>query len=60
VHNPSGRAAQAHLEPGGDGALVDLFRDDELRLEGGGATLALEPYDARWFRLRRPGQRLPP
>jgi trehalose synthase len=60
VHNLAGRDARARLELGGDGALVDLFEDDEQELEGGAVTLGLGPYDGRWFRLRRPGRRLPP
>ena len=38
-------------------ALVDLFSSDEHPLP---ATLALERYGARWFRVRRDGRRLPP
>jgi maltose alpha-D-glucosyltransferase/alpha-amylase len=38
-------------------ALVDLLNDAEHELP---ATLSLEPFDARWFRVRRPGRRLPP
>jgi trehalose synthase len=60
VHNLADRDARARLEPGGDGVLVDLFEDGEHRLEGGAVTLELEPYDTGWFRVRRPGQRLPP
>jgi trehalose synthase len=60
VHNLGGRDARARLELGEDGKLIDLFQDEEHGLEGGAATLPLGPYDARWFRVRRPGQRLPP
>jgi maltose alpha-D-glucosyltransferase/alpha-amylase len=60
VHNLAGRAARARLELGGDGALVDLFRDEEHALEGGTVTLDLPPYGGNWFRVRRPGERLPP
>ena len=60
VHNLGGRAARARLALGEDGKLIDLFQDEEHRLEGGAVTLALGPYDARWFRVRRPGQRVPP
>jgi hypothetical protein len=38
-------------------SLVDLFDDAEHPLP---ASLSLEPFDARWFRVRRPGRRLPP
>jgi trehalose synthase len=60
VHNLAGRDAGARLELGADGKLIDLFEDEEHPLDGGAVTLDLRPYDARWFRLRRPGQRLPP
>jgi hypothetical protein len=39
---------------------VDLFKDEDHELEGGELTLDLDPYDARWFRVRRPGQRVAP
>ena len=48
------------LDLGEDGVLVDLFGTAEPALEGGRAALALEPYDGRWFRLRRPGARVAP
>jgi hypothetical protein len=60
VHNLGGRDASARLELGEDGILTDLFAEEEHHLEGGAVSLALHPYDARWFRLRRPGERLPP
>jgi maltose alpha-D-glucosyltransferase/alpha-amylase len=60
VHNLAGRDARARLDLGAEGKLIDLFQDEEHRLEDGAVNLALSPYDARWFRLRRPGQRVPP
>lgn len=60
VHNLAGRDARARIALDGEGALVDLFHDDEHQLEAGTVTLGLPPYGAHWFRLRRPGQRLPP
>jgi glycosidase len=60
VHNLAGREGRARLEVGGEGALVDLFHDDERELDGGEVTVELPPYGAHWFRVRRPGQRLPP
>jgi glycosidase len=60
VHNLAGRDARARLELGEDGKLIELFQDEEHGLEDGAVTLALGPYGARWFRVRRPGQRLPP
>jgi trehalose synthase len=60
VHNLAGRDAAVRLELGEEGSLVDLFHDDEHDLSEGALTLELSPYDARWFRVRRPGRRLPP
>jgi trehalose synthase len=60
VHNLAARDASAHLVLGGEGALVDLFHDEDHDLEAGEITLELPPYAARWFRVRRPGRRLPP
>ena len=41
--------------------LVDLLGDGDL-IPGpdGQLTVALDPFDYRWFRVRRQGQRLPP
>jgi maltose alpha-D-glucosyltransferase/alpha-amylase len=60
VHNLAGRDARARLELGGKGALVDLFHQEHHELEQGAVTLELPPYGAHWFRVGRPGQRLPP
>jgi trehalose synthase len=64
VHNLAGRevSCSVALPDAGDGAvLVDLFRDEELRLDGDGrATIQLGRYGHRWLRLRRPGQRVAP
>jgi hypothetical protein len=60
VHNLAGRDAGARLELGDEGKLIDLFEEEEHRLEDGAVELPLGPYEARWFRIRRPGQRLPP
>jgi glycosidase len=60
VHNVAAREARARLELGEEGTLVDLFRDEEHELEDGAATIELPEYGAHWFRVRRPGQRLPP
>jgi trehalose synthase len=59
VHNLAGRATEATLALEADGVLVDLFGTDELALDGT-LTLPLAPYGYRWFRLRRPGQRVAP
>ena len=60
VHNLAGRDARTRLELGGEGSLVDLFHDEEHALDEGAVSLELSPYDARWFRVRRLGRRLPP
>ena len=70
VHNLAGRDASASLvleqegdkgqggDGDGDGAtLVDLFGTADLPA---GATVALPPYGHRWYRVRRPGQRVAP
>jgi maltose alpha-D-glucosyltransferase/alpha-amylase len=59
VHNLGRRATQARVALDADGVLVDLFGDADVELEGD-VSLALEPYGSRWFRLRRPGQRIAP
>jgi maltose alpha-D-glucosyltransferase/alpha-amylase len=60
VHNLAGREASVRLVLGDEGELVDLFEDEDHGLDAGEVTLKLEPYGYRWFRLRRPGARLPP
>jgi maltose alpha-D-glucosyltransferase/alpha-amylase len=60
VHNLAGRGASARLELGGEGTLVDLFQAEDRELVDGSVELELAPYSAGWYRLRRPGQRLPP
>jgi trehalose synthase len=60
VHNLASRAAEARLALGEAGVLVDLLGSDEPALEGGAASVPLAPYDTRWYRLRRPGRRVPP
>jgi len=59
VHNLASRATEARLSLETEGVLVDLFGPAELPVDGE-IALALEPYDHRWFRLRRPGQRIAP
>jgi trehalose synthase len=60
VHNLAARNASAHLVLEGEGELVDLFHDEDHALEAGEVTLDLPPYGGSWFRIRRPGSRLPP
>jgi glycosidase len=62
VHNLSDAAVTTSMDLGGAGeiaAIDDLFRREELRPgRGGRIELDLEPRDHRWFRVRRPGQRI--
>jgi maltose alpha-D-glucosyltransferase/alpha-amylase len=57
VHELAGKPVTVALPVDDGESLVDLFGHDEHELP---ATLHLEPFDARWFRVRRAGQRLPP
>jgi trehalose synthase len=59
VHNLARRDTEARLALDADGELVDLFGPDTLELAGE-ITLRLGPHDHRWYRLRRPGQRIAP
>jgi trehalose synthase len=64
VHELAGRRAKVSLDlrAGRDAeALVDLFSHAEFPLTPGEPLeLGLGPYDHRWLRLRRSGQRVPP
>ena len=62
VHQLDDRPVTVRLALGeAEEALVDLFGPDELRTgEDGTAEVALGRYGSRWFRVRRPGQRLAP
>ena len=57
VHNLAGRDARAVLAVEGEGTLVDLFGSADLPV---GAEVALQAYGHRWYRVRRPGQRVAP
>jgi trehalose synthase len=59
VHNLGGEAVRTSfaLDEGEQG-LVDLFGAEQVeRGAGGRVELALEPYGARWFGVRRAGRR---
>jgi maltose alpha-D-glucosyltransferase/alpha-amylase len=62
LHSFAGERLEARLELEGEEAeeAVDLHGDGHLRPEGGALTIPLEPYGHRWFRLRRPGERVAP
>ena len=57
VHELAGRATTVTLPLDDGDALMDLAGSDDVALP---ATLELDAYGARWFRVRRPGRRLPP
>ena len=57
VHELGGKSAAVELPVSDGEALVDLFEDAQHELP---ATLYLEPYAAKWFRVSRSGVRLPP
>jgi trehalose synthase len=61
LHSFAGERIEARvdLEPGVEQA-VDLFDGEHATPNEGALEIGLDPYDARWFRLRREGQRLPP
>jgi alkanesulfonate monooxygenase SsuD/methylene tetrahydromethanopterin reductase-like flavin-dependent oxidoreductase (luciferase family) len=55
----AGRATEARLPLDAEGVLVDLLGKEDVAA-GAQVSLALQPYAHRWFRLRRPGQRVAP
>jgi trehalose synthase len=57
VHELGGHETEITLPISDGDVLSDLLGDTDHELP---ATLALEPYAARWFRVRRAGVRLPP
>jgi trehalose synthase len=58
VHNLGDERAAVAFDIGEDARLIDLFRHDEHA--GCRVELELEPYDHRWFRLQRHGDRRAP
>jgi trehalose synthase len=57
VHNLAGHDVRTTLPFEGEGTLVDLLGTEDLEAP---FTLGLEAYGYRWYRLRRPGQRIAP
>jgi maltose alpha-D-glucosyltransferase/alpha-amylase len=57
VHNVAGHDVKTTLPLEEEGTLVDLLGTDDLEAP---FTLALKAYEYRWYRLRRPGQRIAP
>jgi maltose alpha-D-glucosyltransferase/alpha-amylase len=60
VHSFDAEPREVRLEIGEADAVVDLFGPDELESRGGRVTVELGRYGHRWFRVRRPGQRVAP
>jgi hypothetical protein len=57
VHNLAGHDIKTMLPIEHEGTLVDLLGTDDLEAP---FDLALKAYEYRWYRLRRPGQRIAP
>jgi trehalose synthase len=60
VHSMSEDPREVELEVGEAEAVVDLFGREELVPRGGKVTVELGRYGHRWFRVRRPGERVAP
>jgi trehalose synthase len=60
VHSFAEEPRAVRLEVGEADAVVDLFGADELEAPDGHVTVELGRYGHRWFRVRRPGQRVAP
>jgi maltose alpha-D-glucosyltransferase/alpha-amylase len=60
VHSLAEEPRSVRVEVGDAEAAVDLFGPDELAPRGGRIEVELGRYGHRWFRLRRPGQRVAP
>jgi trehalose synthase len=60
VHSLAEEPRKVRIEVGDAEAVVDLFGSEELTPSAGSVTVALGRYGHRWFRVRRPGQRVAP
>ena len=58
VHSLAEEPRKVEVEVGDAEAVIDLFGPEELAPAGGSVTVALGRYGYRWFRIRRPGQRV--
>ena len=58
VHSLAEEPRKVEVEVGDAEAVIDLFGPEELAPAGGSVTVALGRYGHRWFRVRRPGQRV--
>ncbi len=60
VHSLAEEPREVRLEVGDAEAAVDLFGAGELSPRDGHVSVELGRYGHRWFRLRRPGERVAP
>jgi trehalose synthase len=60
VHSLAEEPRSVEIEVGDAEAVVDLFGPDEPRPRDGRVTVELGRYGHRWFRVRRPGERVAP
>jgi maltose alpha-D-glucosyltransferase/alpha-amylase len=60
VHSMAEEPREVEIEVGEADAVVDLFAYEELAPRGGKVTVELGRYGHRWFRIRRPGERVAP
>jgi maltose alpha-D-glucosyltransferase/alpha-amylase len=60
VHSLAPAPREVLIDVGDAEAAVDLFGPGELSPRDGRVTVELGRYGHRWFRLRRPGQRVAP
>jgi maltose alpha-D-glucosyltransferase/alpha-amylase len=60
AHSFTDEPRSVELEVGEADAVVDLFGTEELKPRRGRVTVELGRYGHRWFRVRRPGQRVAP
>jgi len=60
VHSFADQPREVRIEVGEADAVVDLFGHDKLEPRDGRVTVELGRYGHRWFRVRRPGQRVAP
>jgi maltose alpha-D-glucosyltransferase/alpha-amylase len=60
VHSLADGEREVRVDVGDADAAVDLFAHEELEPRDGRVEVALGRYGHRWFRVRRPGQRVAP
>ena len=60
VHSLAAEPREVRVEVGDADAAVDLFGAEELSPRRGRVAVELGRYGHRWFRLRRPGERVAP